>query len=103
MARYKLVAHSNAVAGREADFERWYESRHMPDMLAVPGFISAERFTAVGESPYQFLAIYEIESDDIFGTLAEIGKRAGTDAMPINDAIDTSQVSVVTWQPVAAG
>lgn len=103
MARYKLVAHSNAIAGREADYERWYDDRHMPDMLAVPGFVSAERFTVVGEGPYRFLAIYEVESNDIRATLAEIGNRAGTDAMPITDAIDTSQVSVVAWQPVAAG
>lgn len=103
MARYKLVAHSNAIAGREADYERWYDDRHMPDMLAVPGFVSAERFTVVGEGPYRFLAIYEVESNDIRATLAEIGNRAGTDAMPITDAIDTSQVSVVAWHPVAAG
>ena len=63
MARYKLVALSNAVEGRDDDYNEWYQSQHMPDVLAVPGFVSAERLQVLGDGPYKYLAIYEIETE----------------------------------------
>ncbi len=98
MARYKFIAQCNAVAGRERDFNTWYDTQHLPDMLKIPGFISAERFTLAGQGPFGFLAIYELETDDLAGTMAEIGKRAGTAAMPISDAIDGANAQMTVWQ-----
>lgn len=37
MARYKLVAFSNAAGGQDAEFNAWYDGQHMPDVLAIPG------------------------------------------------------------------
>lgn len=100
MARYKLVAFSNAAEGREADFNQWYDGQHMPDVLAIPGMVSAQRFACVGEGPHKYMAIYEIETEDLGALLAEFGKRPGTDLMPISDALDFSTAQVGFWQPL---
>ncbi|MBB4615040.1 DUF4286 family protein [Novosphingobium taihuense] len=99
MARYKLVAFSNAAEGRDDDFNTWYDQQHLPDVCAIPGFISAERFVCAGEGPHKYMAIYEIETDDFEGMLAEFAKRPGTDLMPISDALDFTTAQVGFWQP----
>lgn len=47
----------------EEDFNRWYNEKHLPEVLACPGFISAERFECGSGQP-RYLAIYELESED---------------------------------------
>jgi hypothetical protein len=44
MARYNYLVISNARAGRESEFDRWYTEQHLHDVLRVPGFIAAQRF-----------------------------------------------------------
>ena len=100
MARYKLVALSNAVEGRDEEFNHWYDTQHLPDVMAVPGFMSAERLTVLGDGPHRYLAIYEIETDDIAAVLAEFGKRPGTELMPLSDALDISTAQIGFWQPL---
>lgn len=72
----------------EADFETWYVDRHMPDVLAVPGFTAAQRFRLAPEpdrpdAPARFLTIYEMETDDRGAVMAEVRRRAGTSKMPL--------------------
>lgn len=44
-----------------AEYHRWYDETHIPEILAIEGFVSARRFEALdGES---FIAMYEIEGD----------------------------------------
>jgi len=47
----------------EADFDRWYEEEHIPERMAIPGFVSARRFRAVEGGP-KYLALYELESPE---------------------------------------
>lgn len=100
MARYKLVALSNAVEGRDEDYNQWYQNQHMSDVLSVPGFVSCERLQCIGEGAHRYLAIYEIETDDIGAVMAEFGKRPGTDLMPVSDALDMQTVHMAFWQPM---
>jgi hypothetical protein len=53
----------------EAEFNEWYDA-HLPEILSIPGFVSARRFrlepvVADPELPvrYRYLALYEIEGD----------------------------------------
>ena len=48
----------------EAEFNEWYEKEHVPERLAVPGFISGRRFRAVEGAP-KYLALYELENADV--------------------------------------
>lgn len=100
MKRYKLVALTNAVAGREDEFDQWYDRQHIPDVLSIPGVLSAERFVVVGEGPHRYMTIYEIETDDLEAVKAELGSRPGTDRMPITDAFDGSSASASIWEPI---
>lgn len=99
MARYKLIAMCNAIEGRDADLNKWYDGTHLPDMLKIPGFISGQRFRSFPGSPYNYVAIYEIETNDLPAAMAEIGKRAGTAQMRISDAIDGANAQMVFCQP----
>ena len=92
MANYKLVVFSDAAPGREDDYNDWYNNRHLQDVVAVPGFVSAQRFKLnkqmIGQFATRYMAIYEIEADDVEAAMAAIGARAGTDQMVVSDAID---------------
>ena len=45
MAKYTFVVLTNAVEGKDDAFDEWYTNTHLGDVLAVPGFVSAQRFT----------------------------------------------------------
>jgi hypothetical protein len=53
----------------EEEFNRWYDA-HLPEILSIPGFVSARRFRlesvvedATAPTPFRYLALYEIEGD----------------------------------------
>jgi hypothetical protein len=78
---------------REDEYNDWYSNVHVPEIVATPGFVSARRYRAPGSSDY--LAIYEIEGDD----LHEVRKRmsAGRGTRTPSDAIQTDPPPVVTF------
>ncbi|GAA0333099.1 hypothetical protein GCM10009087_49140 [Sphingomonas oligophenolica] len=102
MKRYKLVALTNAADGRDEEFGQWYDRQHIPDVLAVPGAVSAERFVIAGEGPHRYMTIYEIETDDLEAFKAELMSRAGTDRMVLTDAMDGTTTAAAFWEPLAA-
>jgi hypothetical protein len=105
MARYVYAVFSNAVAGKEDEYNRWYTEQHLDDVLRVPGFIAAQRFRLALEdaaAPAQHLAIYEMETDDPRKTLAELEARAGTPAMPISPALDVAVVKALLYGAITA-
>src|SRR5678815_3844677 len=46
-ATHLQIALSDPVEGREAEFNDWYTGRHLPDVLAVPGFVGGQRFKVI--------------------------------------------------------
>lgn len=52
---------------RIKEFHDWYNNVHIPDILLTPGFISATRWELEegAADKGSFLALYEIETDDI--------------------------------------
>jgi hypothetical protein len=100
MGKYVFVVFSAAAAGREDEFNRWYDGQHVRDVLNVPGFVAAQRFRLAqppdgSSAPY--LALYEMETDDPGKALAELNSRAGTSAMVLSDALDVTRVSAVLY------
>lgn len=91
--RYKMLVLANAAEGRDVEFNRWYDEQHLGDVLALPGVLTGERFKIAGTAnKWSYLTLYDVETDDLAAFGAEIEKRAGTDAMPLSDAIDVSTV-----------
>jgi uncharacterized membrane protein len=108
MAKYTFVVLSNPTTpGQEAEYNEWYNKIHIPDVLNVPGFVAAQRFTLadaqLGDSPraHRYLALYEIETDDAKATLKELQKRIGTADMVMSDGIDMKGISAGLFKPVA--
>lgn len=92
MARYKFIVFSAPVEGRDADYNRWYDTQHLPEILAVPGFVSAERGKVVSRDPSKpsrYFAAYEMETGDPFGTVGEMRRRILAGEMVRSDAVSS--------------
>ncbi len=107
MAKYTFLALTNPVAGKEAEFNEWYDKHHVPDVINVPGFISGQRFRLAdsqfgGESSkaFKYLALYEIETDDVAATIKELRARGGTADIVPSDAIDMKNVATYMFTPI---
>ncbi len=84
-----LSVSSRAVAGREADYDAWYEDIHAPEVTALPGFLSYERFRQLdmeGKETGEFIAHYTVETDDPAALLQSLFAAAPT--MRMTDSID---------------
>lgn len=94
MARqYRLIALSNPVEGREQDFNDWYDNTHIPQIMATPGFTAAQRFKltqSLGPQSenFQYLTIYEAETDDFGAMLGALAQAAETGKLTPSDAAD---------------
>jgi hypothetical protein len=78
VARGVYVVRTRPVsADREDEYNRWYDGTHVPELLAVPGFVSARRYRRVGgDGVAEYLAVYEIEADDLGAPVAELRRRS---------------------------
>ena len=47
----------------DEEFNAWYDTEHLADLLRLPGFLDAARYVAVKGGP-KYLAAYELESAD---------------------------------------
>ena len=101
MKSHVFVVSTKPVPGQDAEYNLWYDTRHIPDVLAVPGIVSARRFKATVDNQPQYLALYEIETDDADGVMAEIEARAGTERMPMSPALDPNSISAVLYEALA--
>jgi hypothetical protein len=80
VAKWFLLGYTDSAdPSREEEFNKWYDEIHLPDSLKLPGFISATRYvnTDPNAGPGKFLAIYEIESEDIDKTMGVVQENMG--------------------------
>jgi hypothetical protein len=106
MAKYTFVVLTNPTSGKEAEYNEWYNKQHIPDVLNVPGFVAAQRFrladAQMGDNnPHRYLALYEIETNDLAATLKDMQSRVGSNDMIMSDAIDMKTVAPHLFTPVA--
>jgi hypothetical protein len=103
MAKYVMVVPSTAHEGRDDDYNHWYDAEHIHDICSLPGVISGRRFSAQpavspNALPGKYLAIYEIETDDIGSLMAEMGRRAMAGEMSVSDALDRESAQIWIYQ-----
>ena len=108
MAKHTFIVFTNPVEGKESEYNDWYNRQHIPDVLNVPGFVGAQRFRLADAQmsrddnrTHKYLAVYEIETDDLAGTLKELRARGGTAEIVLSDAIDTKNVATYVFTPIA--
>ena len=102
MAKYKYLVITNAVAGKEAEFNDWYTQQHLSDVLKVPGFEAAQRFEVTGQSalPGKYVAIYEMETDNPEATLQDLHSRSNSPEMTLSDSLDIATTTVALLSPI---
>ena len=102
MPRYKMVVSSYPVAGREAEYNDWYQNIHLGELVSLKGFVSARRFRLAAKlvegeaAPY--MAIYEIETDDVEAVLEHLKNEAYNSRINMSEAIDTSRTTAVVYE-----
>lgn len=106
MARHVFIIVTPAPPEGQAEaFEQWYVGRHMPDVLAVPGFVSAQRFR-LGPDPAnpdaapRSLTVYEIDAEDRDAVMAEVRRRSGSEVMPLFPGIDRGAPTIYLGEAV---
>ncbi len=103
MARHILLVLSNCAPGRDTEFNTWYDGTHLAEVAAVPGFATAERFALsdvqiMEGSPYRYLAIYDMETDDLKKTLDALTGSA--DDMTLSDSLDAENTRAWAFTPL---
>ena len=92
MTSCKLIALTTPIAGREQDYHDWYNNVHLPELVNGLGLQGAQRFELVakmmGSDTNQFMAIYDVETDDPEGFMAKMGAFAQSGGMTPGTATD---------------
>lgn len=70
MKRGLLLTLTGPPAGMEEEFNAWYDTEHIPERLAIPGFRSARRW--VHEKTC--LATYELDSLEVLSSPAYLSR-----------------------------
>jgi hypothetical protein len=52
-------------ANIDEEFNAWYDTEHVPERLAVPGVLTAIRFSSVSAATPKYLAMYDLESESV--------------------------------------
>lgn len=104
MAAYNIIVLSKPVPGQEAEFEDWYTNQHIRDLLKVPGVTTAQRFRVLEDrsanTAHQYVARYEVETDDLAAMMALISARLGGPEMPMSEAFDMATATFLVVEPV---
>jgi len=97
---------TNALSGEDDAFNDWYDNRHLADVMSAPGIVAARRYrlareTAGHQSPWSYLALYEIAPGAAESTLAALLKLRGTAAMPLSPSFRRDDFYAKAYTPIS--
>tara|TARA_R110000824_G_scaffold63142_13_gene166424 strand:- start:120 stop:902 length:783 start_codon:yes stop_codon:yes gene_type:complete len=106
MIEAQLVVLTNAVEGRDADFNDWYSNVHARDTMRMRGGLAQQRFQFSADQvqdfvegfPAQYLALYDVYDAAWFAQ--EHMDRARTRFMVIEDSLDMSRLDDFAYYPL---
>jgi hypothetical protein len=110
MAKALFLAWSNPVdEASEAEFSSWYEGTHIPQVrAAIPAISAVHRYRAAdspaapGAPAHRFLAVYELDTDDVAGAMAALGAAAAGGRFDQTPTMDvTANPPVLLWYQAA--
>jgi hypothetical protein len=85
---------------REDEYNQWYDSTHVPDVLKVPGFKSATRYKVADvqfgevDAPGRYIALYEVEVDDLNDIPQGMMNAFAADELPMSDSITPGPITI---------
>jgi len=105
MPDYAYVVLSAPVSGRENEYHSWYSDRHLRDVMAVPGFVSAQRFrlvdpTAEGAPRQPYMAIYTMRTDTPEALLETLRALVESGQMEMSDALDQENLVTILYEAI---
>jgi len=106
MGTHRLIVFTGPKPGAEAEYNKWYNEVHLKEVLEIEGFVAAQRFeiaaSQIGEmgenAPSRYLAIYEIEAENVDVALEKLNAGAGT--MVMSDALDQESASAIAYSAI---
>jgi len=102
MPKATLAVYANpADAAREDEFNAWYNDTHIPQVLALDGFVGATRHRLSsaqlgGTVEHKYVTFYEIDAPDVQAVLDGLSKGFANGAVTMSDAM--SPGPVVVWE-----
>ena len=105
MARHVYVILSNPVAGREDEYNDWYDNQHLADVIREAGFTACRRLRLSETEPpqdpaHRYLAMYEVETDDIDAVNARMLAAVGAGKIPLSPALDLSTIQMWYFEQI---
>ncbi len=96
------MVEQNCDPAREAEYHDWYDHIHIPDILRTPGFVSARRYRAKErrDGRGMYLAIYEIETDDVEQAMKVRLERRAEEAKQGRSSQSRDHLSRPIWRDV---
>ena len=100
-AEHLLFAFTNPVEGHDDEFNKWYDGVHVPELLAIPGVVSAQRFEVAApegapKPAHSYLAVYRLDraGNEVMG---ELGARMGSGELHMSDSLDMTTANLSVW------
>jgi hypothetical protein len=105
MQRYTFVVFTRPLEGQDDAYNEWYSTRHLRDVLALEGFVAAQRFRLVDsgdlpKSEQRYMAIYEAETDNLEVVYQRLRAASGTDDLIVSPALDRSATVSAFYEPI---
>jgi hypothetical protein len=107
---YYFLVFSNPVAGKEAEYNDWYEHIHAPVVIDGPGFVSAQRFIMSdvpltpgppdAQKQAKYMVLFIVKTRDINAVRADFMRRMKLAANIDSPAFDHSSLFSYTVTPV---
>ena len=102
-----LVFSNPVDDSREQEFNEWYDAVHLPEVLATPGMVSAQRYklreTEIGRltgmpTTHRYLITYEM-NDDPDVVMDRIREAHADGRLHMSDCLDIDTVTMSYWSP----
>ena len=103
MTKHVLLVFTDPVDGREDEYNAWYNDVHLGEVLQIDEFVRAQRFKVAdlmpGVTEHQYVAIYELETDDPRAAMKALGEAGKTFTM--TDAADLTGAKITLASQVS--
>jgi len=99
MAKKLMVVMSNPADGKEDEYNEWYSNTHLGDVLKAEPVVAAQRFAlakGTDEPTHGYLAIYEVEADDMQDVMKSLSAQSANGQMTMSDSLGDAIVWFAT-------
>jgi hypothetical protein len=104
---YYFFVFSNPAPGHADQYNQWYDHQHAQDVVAIPGFVTAQRFVKNDLPLYRmvdlqvpkYLIIYKIVTADVEAVFKEVNRRLESGETVISPTFDRKTSVSYVYKP----